>query len=68
MQTLDLRLPLGLLFLALGLIMVVFGLLSDPALYARSLGININVEWGTVLVIFGALMTVFGARGSHRAS
>ena len=65
---LDLRLPLGLLFLALGAIMVIFGLTSSSELYVRSLGININVEWGIVELVFGALMTIFGARGSHRAS
>jgi hypothetical protein len=34
----------------------VFGLKSAPADYARSLGININLWWGLVLLAFGALM------------
>jgi hypothetical protein len=51
---LDIRLPIGVLFTVFGLILVFFGLFSDPALYVRhSLGININLEWGLVLLCFG---------------
>jgi hypothetical protein len=57
---LDLRLPIGLLFLCLGGLLVLYGLLSDPAIYKRSLEININLWWGLMLVVFGGLMTYFG--------
>ncbi|HEV2751853.1 MAG TPA: hypothetical protein VGV12_15130 [Gemmatimonadales bacterium] len=53
---LDLRLPIGLLFTIYGGIFVVFGLTSDKAIYARSLGINVNLWWGLVLLVFGAGM------------
>lgn len=54
---LDVRQPMGSLFLILGIILVVFGLVSDPAIYARhSLGININLAWGGCLAAFGATM------------
>ena len=52
----DIRLPLGLLFLLLGSILTVYGLLGDSSLYRQSLGINVNLYWGLVLVAFGALM------------
>ena len=43
----DIRLPIGLLFLALGLVLIGYGLTSDPAIYqAHSLGMNINLVWG----------------------
>lgn len=53
---LDLRLPIGLLFAIYGVIFVAFGLTSDTAIYERSLGINVNLWWGLVLLAFGATM------------
>lgn len=55
-MNLDLRLPLGLMFVIFGLMLTVYGLVSDRAIYARSLGINVNLWWGLVLLIFGAVM------------
>jgi hypothetical protein len=54
----DLRLPIGILFSLYGALLVVFGLAtnSDAGLYARSLGLNINLIWGAVLLVFGMLM------------
>lgn len=52
----DIRLPIGILFTLLGSILVVYGLLTEPALYERSLGINVNLRWGGVVLLFGALM------------
>ena len=31
-------------------------------MYARSLGVNINLLWGSVLTVFGALMMWFARR------
>lgn len=56
---LDIRLPIGILFSLLGAILLVYGFLSEPALYQRSLGINVNLCWGGVMLIFGALMMAF---------
>jgi hypothetical protein len=52
----DIRLPLGAMFALLGALLTLFGLGSAPADYARSLGININLWWGLVLLAFGTLM------------
>jgi len=59
---LDIRLPIGLLFSALGLVLIFFGAASDPAIYARSLGINANVLWGLVLLAFGVAMLAASLR------
>lgn len=56
---LDLRLPIGLMFTAFGLLLLVYGLVADRAIYARSLGVNVNLWWGLVLLLFGLIM--FGA-------
>jgi hypothetical protein len=61
---LDVRIPIGLLFIVFGAILTVFGLASDPALYqAHSLGLNINLGWGLVQLAFGAVMLWLGYRG-----
>jgi hypothetical protein len=54
----DLRLPIGILFSLYGALLVVFGLAtnSDTGLYTRSLGLNIHLIWGAVLLVFGVLM------------
>lgn len=61
-MTLDLRLPLGLMFAVLGLLLSGYGLVSDPSLYVRSLGINVNLWWGLVLLAFGLAMLGLHAR------
>ena len=53
---LDLRLPLGLIFCIFGFILVSVGLVGGPELVAQSLGININLWWGAVMLGFGAVM------------
>jgi hypothetical protein len=62
---LDLRLPIGLLFSLFGVILVVYGLVSDSGLYRRSLGINVNLWWGLVLLAFGLVMLFFGVKASR---
>jgi len=36
--------------------LIAFGAFSNPALYVQSLGININLNWGVILLIFGLIM------------
>jgi hypothetical protein len=64
---LDIRVPIGLLFATLGGLLVAYGLVADPAIYKRSLGFNINLWWGLVMLVFGALMIYYGRRrrGAH---
>jgi ABC-type Fe3+-siderophore transport system permease subunit len=61
-MNLDLRLPIGLMFTIVGALLTVFGLISDDTIYARSLGINVNLWWGLVLLAFGLIMLTFAAR------
>ena len=61
---LDIRLPIGMLFTVFGIILIAFGFFSNPSLYAQSLGINVNLDWGVVLLIFGAIMFYLGIRGT----
>jgi hypothetical protein len=59
---LDIRLPIGLLFSLIGLLLVGFGAFSDNAIYQRSLGFNVNLAWGAVLLVFGVIMVIIGRR------
>jgi len=55
----DLRFPIGIMFSLFGLMLAIFGALSDKTIYdTHSLGININLCWGLVLLLFGSFMLV----------
>ena len=55
---LDVRIPIGGLFTALGLLLSLYGLATagDVAHYARSVSVNINLWWGVVMLAFGLLL------------
>ena len=59
---LDIRTPIGLMFSVFGVILTIYGLLSNPAIYGRSLGINVNLVWGLALLAFGIIMLLLGIR------
>ena len=61
---LDIRMPMGVMFVLVGVILTVFGLAtsSDAELYRRSLGVNINLIWGIVLFAIGAVMVILARR------
>lgn len=60
---LDIRIPLGLMFLFTGGLMAVYGLFTHgSAIYAKSLGIDLNLGWGLIMFIFGLLMFWLGRR------
>jgi len=61
---LDIRLPIGLLFSVIGLLLVGFGAFGDKVIYQRSLGLNVNLGWGAVLLVFGLIMLLLGRRSS----
>ena len=65
-MSVDLRLPLGLLFTGLGIIMLAFGLNSDPAIYQRSLGVNVNLWWGSAQLLFGIVTALAGYAAMRR--
>jgi len=57
---LDLRLPIGIYFTLLGIMLGAYGLItgSDAEMYRRSLNLNINLNWGGVLLVFGLAMLI----------
>ena len=55
---LDIKIPIGLMFGILGLLLTIFGLttLGNEELYRRSLDININLWTGIAMLLVGGLM------------
>jgi hypothetical protein len=62
---LDVRFPIGGMFTIFGVILTVYGIVSSPAIYEKSLGINVNLWWGLVLLIFGLVMLGFAYRAER---
>lgn len=60
---LDIRIPLGLMFLVTGGLMAIYGLFTrGSAIYEKSLDMNINLIWGGLMLIFGLVMYILGRR------
>ena len=59
----DLRLPIGIIFTLYGFIMIGYGIFTrSSAIYEKSLGINVNIWWGCLLLVFGLVMYFFARR------
>ncbi|HEX9367612.1 MAG TPA: hypothetical protein VF921_13350 [Vicinamibacterales bacterium] len=61
---LDIRLPIGMMFTVIGTLLTGYGLLADKTIFARSLGINVDLIWGGVLLVFGLVFVFAGRRGA----
>jgi hypothetical protein len=62
----DLRLALGWLFVTLGVLLVIAGVRPDPTSDIKSLGLNINLIWGIVMIVFGAINLWVAARYARK--
>ena len=66
MKFFDLRIPLGWLFAILGLLLVIAGLRATPEADTRSLGININLIWGGLMIAFAIICLWLARREARR--
>jgi hypothetical protein len=64
----DIRLPIGVMFVLFGSMLTGFGLVTDPAMYARSLGINVNLWWGLVLLVTGLILLLLARLGKRSSA
>jgi putative Mn2+ efflux pump MntP len=57
---LDIKIPIGLMFSIFGLILTILGLFTvgDTAMYEQSLGYNINLFSGIIMLVFGCFMLI----------
>jgi hypothetical protein len=58
----DLKIAIGALFTVYGALLALYGVLGDKLQYARSLGLNVNLIWGVVLLVFGLCMLLIRGR------
>jgi hypothetical protein len=65
----DIRLPIGMMFSVFGLLVAGYGAATQgDEMYARhSLGLNVNLWWGIVMLLFGAAMLLLARRGARGA-
>jgi hypothetical protein len=65
---LDIRWPIGLMFTLIGALLAIYGLATgaNTELYKSSLGININLIWGAILLVFGILMLLGAVAGGKK--
>ena len=66
-MSLDLRIPMGMMFTLIGVILTALGIRTQGSvMYAVDMGINVNLWWGIVLLVFGLVMLLLGRRGQRR--
>lgn len=66
-MNLDLRIPMGLMFTLVGAILTLYGIVTrGSAIYEKSVGIDINLDWGLVMLVFGVTMFLLGRRGQKK--
>lgn len=65
---LDLRYPIGGLFLALGVLIAGYGMMTggNAEMYVRATSVNVNLWWGLVMLAFGAFMWGMAVRAGRR--
>lgn len=66
---LDLKLPIGWLLSAYGVLLGIYGLVTDKEMYQKSLGFNLNLSWGVLMLVIGAgfLLAAFLKKDKERA-
>lgn len=64
----DLRIPMGMMFSMAGAVLLAFGLATRDRtdMYVKSLGINADLWWGVVVLVFGLIVLNLGRRGQGR--
>jgi len=60
----DIRYPIGLMFTILGVLITIFGFVTNANadMYSKSLGINVNIIMGILMLIFGLFMLFLAIR------
>jgi hypothetical protein len=72
---LDMRLPIGIIFIIYGLLISIFGFVANPAIFQSPLGlnielrlygVNIDILWGGAMLVFGLVMGGLAFRTSRQ--
>lgn len=65
---LDIRIPIGLLFTLLGVLLTVYGFMTrdEADLYVKSFQQNVNLWSGLLMLVFGGVMLWWARRGKRQ--
>jgi hypothetical protein len=63
---LDIRWPIGIIFTIYGVLLIIDGIVADPAIFVSSVGVNIDLWWGLAMLVFGMIMGILAFRASRR--
>jgi len=65
----DIIIPIGLMFTIIGVIISILGIFtsSDTVMYQKSLGINVNLIMGVLILVFGLVMLFFAFRKKNKS-
>lgn len=66
-MSMDIRFPIGFLFTITGLIITIWGLVSNPEIYRKSLNVNINLWTGLAMLVFGLVFLVMSFAAQTRS-
>jgi predicted phage tail protein len=64
----DLRFALGSLFVVLGALLVLASFTGGADANARSLGVDVNLFWGALMIVFGGVCLMLARRDTRRRS
>lgn len=66
MNFIDVRFPMGLLFVGLGLLLTIAGLVDPDPITSlnRKVGTNANLLWGILMFVFGVVNVLLARRKS----
>jgi hypothetical protein len=65
-MSMDIRFPIGFMFTLTGLIITIWGFVSGPEIYKKSLNVNINLWTGGAMLIFGIAFLALGLSAQAR--
>jgi hypothetical protein len=63
---LDIRLPIACLFLLVGALLIGYGFLGPAPISIVQPPFSVNVAWGAVMVLFGAILLAAAKAGRRR--
>jgi hypothetical protein len=63
----DIRWPIGIIFTIYGVILIIYGAVTNPEIFRSSLGVNIDTWWGTAMLLFGLFMGALALRASRQS-
>jgi hypothetical protein len=54
------------IFTLYGALLIIYGVVADPAIFVSSLGVNIDIWWGIAMLAFGLVMGILTFRAWRR--